>query len=301
MPNFSETENYVRGLFSPNTSLSFEGKKYTILETAKPRPESGECKTDVYIKLSDNEGVCRELKISVKQENADFVENKIKYERAKEILGNDVDSILINSISNIRKKFEEQYLVVFDKYGRTEARTIKLGWKFELLNKESGELSDELALNPVQVNDIYSGQNLPDDKKDAYVNGKVIKNSGVANYILFVNEKKTYSMDDIINMIIPIEKYVEEHPRIYYACKALNYRADKDKWDGDRSLSVYVEWTLNNGIVSGTLIFDEPLKKKGNEIGENLKKILKKINITKDNFGNLKEKLDTNVNYYVKE
>lgn len=301
MPNFSDTENYVRGLFAPNTSFSFEGKNYTVHETAKPRPDSGECKTDVYVKLRDDEGTYRELKISVKQKNADFLENKIKYERAKEILGGDVDDILRSSISKIKKNFEQQYLVVFDKYGRTEARTIKLGWKFELLNKEGGELSGELALTQKQVNDIYSGQNLPQDKKDADVNGKVVKDSGVANYILFVDDTKEYSLDDIVNSLIPIEQYIEEHPRIYYACKALNYRADKDKWDGDRPLSVYVEWSLNNGMLSGKLVFDKPLKKKGNEIGENLRKVLGEINITKDNFDELKTKLNSKVNYYVKE
>ena len=301
MPNFSETENYVRELFAPNTSFTYEGKNYTILETAKPRPESGECKTDVYVKLLDDKGTYKELKISVKQENADFLENKIKYERAKEILGDDVDCILTSSIEAIRKNFEQQYLVVFDKYVRTEARTIKLGWKFELLNKESGELSGELALTSQQVNDIYSGQNLPQDKKDAYVNGKVVKDSGVANYILFVNDKKEYSLGDIVNSLIPIDKYVEEHPHIYYACKALNYRADKDKWDGDRPLSVYVEWSLDNGMLDGKLVFDKPLKKKGNEIGKNLRKLLGEINITKDNFDELKTKLSSEVNYYVKE
>lgn len=301
MPNFSETENYVRELFAPNTSFTYEGKNYTVHETAKPRPESGECKTDVYVKLLDDKGTHKELKISVKQENADFLENKIKYERAKEILGDDADCILTSSIEAIRKNFEQQYLVFFDKFGKTEARTIKLGWKFELLNKESGELSGELALTSQQVNDIYSGQNLPQDKKDAYVNGKVVKDSGVADYILFVNDKKEYSLGDIVNSLIPIDKYVEEHPHIYYACKALNYRADKDKWDGDRPLSVYVEWSLDNGMLDGKLVFDKPLKKKGNEIGKNLRKLLGEINITKDNFDELKTKLSSEVNYYVKE
>ncbi|MBQ9236613.1 MAG: hypothetical protein IJ183_01675 [Prevotella sp.] len=301
MPKFSETENYVRELFSPDASFSFEGAEYTILETAKPRPESGECKTDVYVKLRNNEGTCRELKISVKQENADFLENKIKYERAKEILGDDVDEILTESISRIRENFEKQYLVVFDKYGRTDAHTVKLGWKFELLNKAGGELSGEVALTPKQVMDVYSGQNLPKDKRDAYVNGKVVVDSGVANYILFVNDTRQYSFDDIVKSLIPIEKYVEEHPRIYYACKALNYRADEDKWDGDRPLSVYVDWTLERGAINGRLVFDEPLKKKGNEVGENLRRIMEEVNVTKDNFDELKEKLSAEVNYYVKE
>ena len=301
MPNFSETETHVRNLFSSVEFIIFEGKKYFVIKTEKPRPNAGECKTDVYVKLSDEEGKCRELKISVKQENADFLENKIKYERAKEIFGNKVDTILKNSISNIREIFEKQYLVLFDKYKRTEARTVKLGWKFELLNKPSGELSGELELTTSQLIDIYSGQNLPEEKKNAYVDGTVVKNSGVANYILFIDESKNYTLDDILNRLIPIEKYVEMYPHIYYGCKALNYRIDVDKWDGDRPLAVYVEWTLDNGLLNGKLVYDEPLKKKGNVIGENLRNILNSLNITKNNFLDLKDILNNDVKFFVKE
>jgi len=301
MPNFSETESYVRNLFSSAKSILFEGKKYFVIKVVKPRPNAGECKTDVYVRLSDEEGKCRELKISVKQENADFLENKIKYERAKEIFGDDVDVILKNSISHIRKTFDNQYLVLFDKYKRSEARTIKLGWKFELLNKPAGELSGKLELTTSQVIDIYSGQNLPEDKKNAYIEGEIVENSGVANYILIIDESKEYTLNDILNRLIPIEKYAEMHPHIYYGCKALNYRIDVDKWDGDRPLAVYVKWTLDDGLLNGELVYDEPLKKKGNVIGENLRKILKCLNITKNNFADLKDLLNTDVKFFVKE
>lgn len=301
MPNFSETETYVRNLFSSANSILFEGKKYFVIKAVKPRTNAGECKTDVYVRLSDEDGKSRELKISVKQENADFLENKIKYERAKEILGDDVDAILKKSIAKIREKFDRQYLVLFDKYKRSEARTIKLGWKFELLNKPSGELSGELELTTSQVIDIYSGQNLPEDKKNAYVEGTIVENSGVANYILIIKQSKNYTLDEILHSLIPIEEYVKKHPHIYYGCKALNYRIDVDKWDGDRPLSVYVKWTTDNGLLNGKLIYDEPLKKKGNFVGENLKDLLNSLNITKNNFADLKDLLNTDVNYFVKE
>ena len=42
----------------------------------------------------------------------------------------------------------------------------------------------------------------------------------------------------------PIEHFAKQQD-IYFVCKALNYRANKDKWDGDRSLSVYVNWFLD--------------------------------------------------------
>ncbi len=301
MPKFTETEKYVLSLFKPKTAFSFEGKNFTVIEAAKPRPSSGECKTDVYVKICDEEGECRELKISVKQENADFLENKIKYERARDIFGNNVDSILRQSIYSLKKKFEKQYLVCFDKYGRTDANTLKLGWKFEILNKPGGELSGQLALDTQQIIDVYSGQNLPADKKNALVNNNIVNGSGVANYIVFLDKSKDYVLKDILKKLIPIDAYVKEHPQIYYACKALNYRIDEDKWDGNRPLAVYVKWRLNEGVIDGELVLDEPLRKGGNDVGENLRKILKESKISNNNFNELKEKLSPNVRYYVKE
>lgn len=43
------------------------------------------------------------------------------------------------------------------------------------------------------------------------------------------------TIEDFEKGLMTIEKFVEtEKPTIYFACKALNYRAEKDKWDGDR-------------------------------------------------------------------
>ena len=221
MPQFSQTEANIIKLFVPTTIIEFEGTKYVIEECAKPRPSSGECKTDIYLKLK-SETSTRELKISIKQENADFLENKIKYERAKEILGNDVDTILKKSIESLKSKFQDQYLVLFDKFKRTEANTIKLGWKFEFVNKPGGELSDKLDLSHEQVMDIYSGQNLPSSKRNAQVNGHVINDSGVANYILVIDENGTYTSKQCIDLLQPIETYINQHPDIFFACKALN-------------------------------------------------------------------------------
>lgn len=76
----------------------------------------------------------------------------------------------------------------------------------------------------------------------------------------------------------PIEEYVKSQT-IYFACKALNYRFDENKWDGPRPLDVYVDWFINNGKLDAQLIFDEPLGHRGREVGEKLKSILKELKI----------------------
>ena len=50
MPDFINTEYCVEKLFPVGTVFSFEGKKYRVVLSGKPRPARGECKTDVYIK-----------------------------------------------------------------------------------------------------------------------------------------------------------------------------------------------------------------------------------------------------------
>lgn len=47
--------------------------------------------------------------------------------------------------------------------------------------------------------------------------------------------------------MIPIDEYIKAHSDIYFACKALNYRTFKQKYDGDRPLSVQVDWEVKEG------------------------------------------------------
>lgn len=83
---------------------------------------------------------------------------------------------------------------------------------------------------------------------------------------------------------------------IYFACKALNYRFDRNKWDGPRPLSVYVDWFVDNGKLDAHLAFDNPLEHNGNEVGEKLRNILNELKIKK--FDDLRGVLSPNVKCY---
>lgn len=85
--------------------------------------------------------------------------------------------------------------------------------------------------------------------------------------------------------------------KIFFACKALNYRCSKDKWDGNRPLAVYVNWTLHNNKLKGELVYESPLSIRGDIVGENIKNLLSKLNINKENFEKLKDYLDKDVKY----
>lgn len=105
MPDFINTEHCVEKLFPVGTTFSFEGKKYQVALCGKPRPARGECKTDVYIKGIASDGEAREIKISVKQKNADFLENKMSFDRACEIFGKDASGIIIRGEKRCVSKF----------------------------------------------------------------------------------------------------------------------------------------------------------------------------------------------------
>lgn len=201
------------------------------------------------------------------------------------------------SILKIKQSFEKEPLINFSKFKRTEANCIKIGWKFELLNKPGGDKSSELILNNEQKIDVYSGSNLNASKRNCNVNGRLIEDSGVANFIIEV-DNIVEDLNYYINKLEDINSYAVEQ-RIYFACKALNYRVEANKWDGDRPLSVYCNWSLNDdNKIEVQIIFDKPLQVKGNVIGNNIRNLLDKLNINSENFTSIKSHLSSSVNLY---
>ncbi|NQX82248.1 MAG: hypothetical protein HRT66_09685 [Flavobacteriaceae bacterium] len=295
MSKHGETERQIISKFEKQREFTFNGLKYKILDIGKPKPSKGECKTDVYILAKElSTDINIELKISIKQNDADFLENKISLERALEILGSDAQKIIYKSIISVEESFKDDFLIYFKKFKRTEDKCIKIGWKFEFINKSGGQRSGKMILNDSQKIDIYSGSNLKRDKKDSLVNNVVKTNSGVANYILEVENTKE-DLNYYLDKLIPIEEFAVKQD-VYFACKAINYRVKPDKWDGNRPLSVYVKWTLEDSKMKSELIMDNPLGIKANVIGGNIRDILKKLNISSENFEDLSPYLSKDIN-----
>ncbi|HDR1055890.1 hypothetical protein ACFGZZ_01775 [Pasteurella multocida] len=276
MLTFSEAEQNIKAYFNIGDVVLFKNQIYNVINVGKPTSPYGEPKTDLYI-LLQNEKDSTEIKISYKKSNADFLENKIKVERAEQLFGRDWQKIIINSTRSIEDIFLNKPLIYKNSLKRTQSGAITLGWKFELVNRKNGELSGEIKLSKEQYIDIYSGSNLSLEKRNANVNGKIITNSGVANYILIGDSFS--SSREILENIISIDEYVKYSPQIYFACKALNFRTFENKYDGDRPLAVQVKWEVINNKLTPTLIFDNPLNWNGNSVYEHLKSCLNQLNI----------------------
>lgn len=276
MGDFGDAERRILAFMSVGTEFTFKGKQYKVILSGKPTCRKGEPKTDIYI-LAESITDKEEIKISYKKENADFIENKMSAQRAEQLFGEKWAEVIEQSTMAIQDRFQERMLIYKNKFKRTEKGAITLGWKFELLNKNSGDLSGKMLLTKEQVMDVYSGTHLSEDKRNAAVAGKMIENSGVANYILI--DESVFSAQDVIDKMIPIKEYVEKYPDIYFACKALNYRTFAEKWDGDRPLSVQVNWSAEENKLVPQFVFDKPLTVKGNEMAERLLKYMKLLHI----------------------
>lgn len=275
---FSKNELQIAKTLFKGTIFNFNGEQLTVQKVAKPQVPSGECKTDIYIEALNRHGETREFKISYKQENAEFIENKMKASRAESILGSNWKSIIESGTKKLKSKFESRAIII--KKGQRDG-SITLGWKYELLDLKSGELSSKLDLSEDQIRDIYSGENLPEEKRNAEVDGIKIKNSGVANYMLRTDVLN--NPQHIINNLQTIEDYVKMHPDVYFACKALNYRTFKKKFDGDRPLAVQIDWENRDGILVPKYNYSDPLTRKGKEICQNLLTTLDSLGITDTN------------------
>ncbi len=265
MKDYKSLEEGTISLFEIDQTISWKGQEYLILNSDKPHSKSkGEPKTDVYLKfknLATNEEI--EFKISCKLEGTnEFQENKIRAPRAKQIWGENWKEIIQNSTLSIKDKFENTETYFPEGAGRVKETQYTTGWKVEIASKNR-DLAVKLELSDTDIRDIiYKGTTLDTSKKDCSVNGEVIKNSGIAEYMLVTTLEKLNNINnpsDILDLLIPIDEYpILPH---YIIFTGNNYRVLKNKHDGDRALGVQVIWTANQqeNKLEKYLKFDCPL------------------------------------------
>lgn len=253
-------------LFKEANFVSYNNKTYKIILADKPTYHKGEGKTDIYLLLKDDfEEII--LKISTKKSNADFLENKLNASRAKDIFGENWSEIISKSALQIKDKFEKRQLYFPEKKGRVAKGSYTMGWRLDIINKNSGDLVCPLNLSFKQKEEIFLGTSLPIEKRDVKVNGVLIPNAGIANRILLNSEKYT-TAQEVLNALIEIENY---NPDCFLAFKAVNYRSLEDKIDGNRPLAVWVNWETH----TPSIVFSSPLVFGAkNDILKTFKKVL---------------------------
>lgn len=270
-PKYSEYERLLQEVFKPGSTFSRDGLNHTVKTSGKPSPSRGECKTDLYIKTSVKNHPDSEFKVSVKKEDAKFIENKISLDTAFEIFGANAVKIIESSATSISEKFSDSILIRL----QPESKTYKivLGWKFEIFANTRRRLRTTLHLTDDQKVDIYAGSNRSVEKKHSAVNGEVIQDSGIASHVIVLSNEESeitgQNAQHFADMFQPVSQYAKTI-EINAGFTALNYRSDKEKWDGNRPLAVWIDWQINNSILLPKFIYKNPLETKGNEVGERL-------------------------------
>ena len=281
MPTNNEAERIIADKFSVGKSFVYKNDFNKILLSGKPAYSSGEGKTDLYLKTQVKDGVTNEFKISIKKDNYEFLENKIKKDRAIEILGSSALSIISAASKSLDDEIKKIKLVQIKKDGTYE---ILLGWKLELFFNTTRKLKASLNLSKKQKKEVLCGTHLPSIKKNATVCGQLIPDSGEANFILEIPSNlsllKALNINDLsAKFQTPDELINSAAFDINAGFTALNYRSNKDKWDGPRPLAIWVNWQIVNNKLSPYIEYDTPLELDGNDVGYCLKKSLKSFKI----------------------
>lgn len=253
-------EKRLKDLFIPGSTIIYHEKPVTIVSCDKPIYSKGEGKTDIYILLNTGE----EIKISAKQSNADFLQNKITAEWYEANFNN--YSYLQDIINKAKPKFLNKQVYYPTAKGRIQANSHTIGWRLDLINKASGELCIELDnITMQQRKAIYYGINLTSKNKDAKINNKIVPNSGIANCLL-LNSERYNTAQDIINNLTD----VNESDKIFATFRAVNYRQNEDKIEGCRTLAVPIIWTSKTDY---QIVFDKPLQYKAGDLLKTYKEV----------------------------
>ena len=223
--------------------------------------------------------------------------NKLKKEDVEAYFGPDWEDIVIEATTSLRDSFENRVLVYASGKHPTKPNSVTVGWKLEIADRPRA-LSTKIPLSDQEIRDyVYKGTNLTTDKKDACVDGEIIQNSGVADYLITTSISDISSANDVIGQMELIDE--ADIGDTYFIFTANNYRTDKDKADGPRSLAVRVEWECNNNQMTPFFHYDKPLKYTGErDMAPYVKNALKALG--KKNACELEPNVDVDAKLFLK-
>ena len=295
---YGRLEEHIIDVFKKDRLFTYQNKIYEVMMAGKPRPQSagGECKTDVFVRGKEQQsGTIADLKISVKNENKEFMGNKLKAADLEAYLGPGWENVVIQATTSLQDRFNNALLLYATRKYPTCANSITVGWKLEIADRARA-LSVPIPLSDQEIRDyVYKGTNLSPDKKNSYVNGILIEGSGVADYLITTTEADIRCANDVINQMEDID--TADIGDTYFIFTANNYRTDVDKADGPRSLAVRIEWKCLNSKLVPTICFDHPLSYTGErDMAPMVKAALKALG--KRNISELKENVDVDLDIW---
>lgn len=254
---YSLFEENIISLFSKGDKFEIDGEIFTVEISGKPKSPTagGEPKTDCYIKGVSNSKNVKELKISCKKNNKEFIENKMSAQRAEEIFGSGYEIYIETCTEKIINKFLSECLVKETSRNGTPKRRVTLGWRVDVTEKE-GKLSVPLEiLTEKEIKDrIYKG--IGSSKEDSIIDGEEIEGSGIAEYLLFGKESSYSTTAEVIENLIPIDEY--ELPDLYIVFTGCTHNITDDNYE-KRELAAAVKWNKVENLMKPDLLLEKPL------------------------------------------
>ena len=261
-----ENENKVIEIFGRNKDFMYLGKRYQVVMVGKPRVQKGkgEPKTDVYLLFRiDDEEDC-EVKVTLKQKDFNFVENKVKMERFEMIVGEGngtekatmiARNVLQQDLDGILESCKPEHECI-RKSGEKPCTRYTLGYRLDITNKSNGKRSFPLGLTLEQKMEVFSGARLEERKRNAVVCGKVIENSGVANMLLEMDLTGNETPQEILGALRPLsDETLYDDYDLYGTLKAVNYYTN-GKYEHSRPLVLQVRY---DGEFKPEVYIDRPL------------------------------------------
>lgn len=297
--DYIKLEEHIINTFLRDRLFTYRDKMYEVVTVGKPRPQGtgGECKTDVFIRAKEKESCdIEDIKISVKNKNKEFMGNKLKKEDVEAYFGPEWEDIVIDATTSLKEKFENRVLVYASGKHPTKPNSVTVGWKLEIADRPRA-LSVRIPLTDQQIRDyVYKGTNQTSEKKNSVVDGKIIPNSGVADYLITTSIEEIKTADDVINQMELIEK--ADIGDTYLIFTANNYRTDVDKADGSRYLAVRIEWVCRDNKMVPEYHYDNPLQYTGEgDMAPYVKAVLKALG--KRNASELEPRVDLEARLYL--
>lgn len=290
-------EQDVRNILD-HSEFTFENRLYKIITNAKPYPET---KTDFYILARDlDDETEREFKISYKKPSYSFIENKIQPHRIRMIYGEDWSEILKSQISqtnteqeNIHwmKKRPNEYLVdSFNNFPVIDfnKKKIVLGWRYEIEQLDAPKTGTRLHSGMIEQDissQVFWGEGCSDEMRDAIVNGDIIPDSGIPDFILIRDPEEIQNANDVFNHIEDIREHAREHNemRAGFITQNNRWNENDNRWKTEglsRAFAVWIKWNVIDGNLRGRPVFNHPLERTSGDVIQNLKDCLEEMDIT---------------------
>ena len=221
-------EQRVRDVINKDGKFMWHGEEYKVIFCDKPTLGGGlgEPKTDTFVRaVNKKTNEQKDFKISTKKTDFAYLENHPKEKKLREFFGPECKEIMSSMQRRVFKKFPGISPVIFE--GEEKEKGITLGWRNEYLQESTRPLGIRLAQDV--ANKVWWGEGSPKEYLDAKVNGKIIPNSGMPDWILVKDEKDIKTANGIFSDLKDIKEFAKTNKLVDSTYQAHNYRMHRKK------------------------------------------------------------------------